>query len=519
MELTQGLHRAVQQTPDAAMTIFGARVQSCAEFEKRVARLAGAFLELDVRTGDRVGMLALNSDRYLEYLAAVPWAGAVLNPVNIRWSTQEVVYSLVDSGTTVLLVDDAFASKVPELVAGCDALKHVVFCGEGPIPDGALALEQIVADAAPVPDARRGGGDLAGIFYTGGTTGFPKGVMLSHRAIVSSALGSLASGQFLRPGGRFLHAAPMFHLADLAAWAAQTLIGGAHIIVPAFEPVAVMRAIAAEKVTSVLLVPTMLQMLLDHPQITEHDLSSLELVVYGASPISPATLERAASVLPGVGFTQAYGMTELAPVATLLGPSDHRSPDPDRARLASAGRAAPHAEVRIADADGVDVPPGTVGEVLVSGPNVMLGYWQQPEETEAALRDGWMHTGDAAWMDEQGYIYIVDRFKDMIVSGGENVYSAEVERAIGAHPLVAACAVIGVPDEDWGERVHAVIVPRDGASLTAEEVRRHTAGLIAGYKAPRSVEFVDALPLSAAGKVLKTELKAAHWGEHARAVN
>ena len=154
-----------------------------------------------------------------------------------------------------------------------------------------------------------------------------------------------------------------------------------------------------------------------------------------------------------------------------------------------------------------------------SGPNVMLGYWEKPEETEEALRDGWMHTGDAAWMDEEGYIYIVDRFKDMIVSGGENVYSAEVERAIGAHPLVAACAVIGVPDEDWGERVHAVIVPRDGASLTAEDVRRHTAGLIAGYKAPRSVEFVDALPLSAAGKVLKTELKAAHWGEHARAVN
>ena len=451
------------------MTIFGDRVQSCAAFEERVARLAGALLNLNVRAGDRVGMLALNSDRYLEYLAAVPWAGAVLNPVNIRWSTQEVVYSLVDSGTTVLLVDDAFASKVPEVLAGCDAIKHVVFCGDGPMPDGALALEQIVDRAVPLPDARRGGSDLAGVFYTGGTTGFPKGVMLSHRAIVSSALGSLASGQFLRPGGRFLHAAPMFHLADLAAWVAQTVIGGTHVVVPAFEPVAVMRAIAAEKVTSVLLVPTMLQMLLDHPQVTEHDLSSLELVVYGASPISPAILEQAARVLPGVGFTQAYGMTELAPVATLLGPEDHRSPGPDRARLASAGRAAPHAEVRIADADGVDVPRGTVGEVLVSGPNLMLGYWEKPEETEAALRDGWMHTGDAAWMDEEGYIYIVDRFKDMIVSGGENVYSAEVERAIGEHPLVAACAVIGVPDEDWGERVHAVIVPRDGASLTAEE--------------------------------------------------
>ncbi len=201
MELTQGLHRAVQQTPDAPMTIFGDRVQSCSEFEDRVARLAGALLSLDVRVGDRVGMLALNSDRYLEYLAAVPWGGAVLNPVNIRWSAQEIVYSLADSGTTVLFVDDAFAPLLPDLVAGCPGLRHVIHCGEGPTPAGALSLEDLVAEGEAVPDARRGGGDLAGIFYTGGTTGFPKGVMLSHRAIVSSALGTLASGAFLRPGG------------------------------------------------------------------------------------------------------------------------------------------------------------------------------------------------------------------------------------------------------------------------------------------------------------------------------
>src|SRR5437016_7369478 len=218
---------------------------------------------------------------------------------------------------------------------------------------------------------------------------------------------------------------------------------------------------------------------------------------------------------PQADFVQAYGMTEVAPVATLLSPEDHRHP----ARLRSAGRAADHSEVRIVDGDDQEVPRGTVGEVVVRGGHVMAGYWRKPEETESALRGGWMHTGDGAYMDEDGYVHIVDRIKDMIISGGENVYSAEVENAVAQHPSVATCAVIGVPDDEWGERVHAVIVLKQGVVASVEDIRQHAKGIIAGYKAPRSVEFVDALPVSSTGKVLKRELRARHWDGADRAVH
>jgi acyl-CoA synthetase (AMP-forming)/AMP-acid ligase II len=258
----------------------------------------------------------------------------------------------------------------------------------------------------------------------------------------------------------------------------------------------------------------MIQMIVDHPRVRDFDLSSVRGIVYGASPIAQAVLERAMRAFPQARFAQAYGMTELSPVATLLGPEDHLA-----GRLRSAGRAAPHAEVRIADAEDNEVPRGTVGEILVRGGHVMLGYWNRPEETEAALRGGWMHTGDGGYMDDEGYVYIVDRMKDMIVSGGENVYSAEVENAVSAHPSVAACAVIGVPDEEWGERVHAVIVCHPGATVTVEEIRDHAKQSIAGYKTPRTIELVDALPVSGAGKILKRELRKQYWGDSERQVH
>jgi acyl-CoA synthetase (AMP-forming)/AMP-acid ligase II len=257
----------------------------------------------------------------------------------------------------------------------------------------------------------------------------------------------------------------------------------------------------------------MLQMLVDHPELPAHDMSSLSKMLYGASPISEALLDRVMKALPWTALTQGYGMTELSPLATVLPPEDHTG-----ARLRSAGKAASITELRIADEDDREVPRGTVGQILVRGGQVMQGYWRKPEETEAALRGGWMHTGDAAYMDDEGYIFIVDRVKDMIVSGGENVYSAEVENAVARHPAVAMCAVIGVPDADWGERVHAVVVLKPEASATAEEIRDHTKTLIAGYKAPRSVEFVDALPISGAGKVLKRELREKYWSDSDRNV-
>ncbi|MEV5411128.1 long-chain-fatty-acid--CoA ligase [Thermopolyspora sp. NPDC052614] len=503
MYLTQFLHRAIQQDAQRVLTVFGDRTRTVAECVDRVARFAHALRSLGVRPGDRVGIMALNSDRYHEFLLAVPWAGAVTNTVNIRWSASEVAYSLVDCRTDVLLVDDALAGLLPALRKEVPDLKTVIFCGDGPQPDDTLNYEELIAAHEPVEDARRHDDDLYGIFYTGGTTGRPKGVMLSHRNMVTSAMGTLATLPVVSKGGRLLHAAPMFHLADIAAWAMGLLAASTHVIVPSFTPAGVAEAIARHRVTDALLVPTMIHLLVNSPEAADADLSSLHGVLYGASPISEETLRQARERLPNAAFTQAYGMTELSPVATLLSPTDHD--DPVRSR--SAGRAVAHAEVRIVNPSGAEVPLGTVGEIAVSGDHVMLGYWNKPEETAAALRDGWMHTGDGGYMDENGYVFVADRIKDMIITGGENVYSIEVENVLTNHPAVAQCAVIGVPDKDWGERVHAVVVLAPGASATAEELRDFCRPHIANYKIPRSVSFTDALPISAAGKILKRELR------------
>jgi acyl-CoA synthetase (AMP-forming)/AMP-acid ligase II len=514
MYLTQSLHRNVQQTPDLPATVFGDRVFTWAESGERIARLAAGLSSMGVVAGDRVGILALNSDRYHEVLLATWWIGGVVNPVNVRWSAAEIAYSLEDCDTRVLFVDDAFTPLVAAVQAAAPSVATLVHCGEQAVPEGLLGYDSLL-EHGTVEDAHAGGDDLAGIFYTGGTTGFPKGVMLSHTNLVTSALGSCATGSFVKPGGTLLHAAPMFHLADLAAWNGRNLLGGTNVMIPSFTPAGVIDAISGHGVTDALLVPTMIQMLVDSPDLQGADLSTFEQVVYGASPISEGLLERVRRMLPHVKLTQAYGMTELSPVATMLGPEDHADP----VRRTSAGKAAPHSEVKVVDLDGNEVPRGEVGEIVVTGAHVMLGYWNKKEETEAALVDGWMHTGDGGRMDANGYVYVVDRIKDMIVSGGENVYSAEVENAVTTHASVASCAVIGVPDPEYGERVHAVIVLLPGADLTLEELREHTKERIAGYKAPRSLELVEALPLSGAGKVLKRELRKQHWGDADRAVN
>ncbi|MFD1811533.1 acyl-CoA synthetase [Rhodococcus gannanensis] len=502
MHLTQPLHRNRQQRPDAVATICGDRSLTHTETYDRVAALAGGLRSLGTDTDERIALLALNSDRYLHIILAVAWADAVIVPVNTRWSVKEIAYSLDEAGVRVLFLDDAFAALSAELQALCPNLTTVIHCGDGRTPDDMLAFDALVTESTPVPDARRRGDAVAGIFYTGGTTGFPKGVMLSHRNLFASATGCAATGAW-STAGRALHAAPMFHLADLASVIGHMLLGGTHVMIPAFDPVATLTAIADHRITDALLVPTMIQMTVDHPRLAEFDLSSLRHIMYGASPISESLLDRARNAFPSAAFLQGYGMTELAPVASLLHDEDHDHP----VRRRSAGRAAPHALIKIVDPDGNEVPRGDFGEIVVTGDHVMLGYWNKPDETAAAVQAGWMHTGDGGYMDEDGFVFVADRIKDMIISGGENVYSIEVENVVAKHPAVTQCAVIAVPDAQWGERVHAVVSLVPGTTLTLEELREHSKKEIAGYKVPRSLAVVDSFPTSAAGKILKRDLR------------
>lgn len=505
MRLTQALHRAVQQHGNDLATVDGGRRRTYRELASRVARLAAGLRALGVAPGGRVGMLLLNGDRYLEGTLACWWAGAVLNPINTRWSAAEVAFSLNDCQTAVLLIDRHHLPMLGALRAAVPVLHHVVFTDEGPAPDGLLSIEDLIIGHAPAEDGCQGDDALAGIFYTGGTTGCPKGVMLSHRNMYVAALGFI--GEDYAVGEDItLHTAPLFHLAGMSAMVNALFTGGRHVFIPGFTPESVLQAISAERVTNMLLVPTMIQRVIEHPALATSDVRSLRRLQYAAAPMSSALLERAMAALPNCRFVHAYGMTELAPHATVL-PSRYLVEDRRLGKANSVGHAVRNVELHIVDPDGREVPRGTVGEIAVRGPNVMQGYWQRPEETAAALRHGWMHTGDGGYMDEDGFVFLVDRMKDMIISGGENVYSAEVENALAQHPAVSMCAVIGLPDELWGERVHAVVVLQPGQQATAEELQTHCRALIAAYKCPRTFEFRHELPLSGTGKVLKKALR------------
>lgn len=502
MSITQWVHRSFQATPGAVATQFEGRRRTFAELRDRIGRLATALRALGVRPGDRCALIGQNTDRFVESLLALSWIGAIFHPLNSRWSAAELAYVLDDSGTQVIIVDDAFWPVVEELQRTPGRLREVIYSGDGEAPVGTLSFEQLIADSAFSDDVESADGETAGLFYTGGTTGRPKGVALTQRNLIESAQGGVASGPHLATPGRMLHAAPLFHLAGVWPWLVQLLRGGEHVILRSFTPKAVADAIVAHEIADILLVPTMLQMLVAHLEQSGTKLPSLRSLMYAGSPIPEAVLHRTEAVLPGIRLTQIYGMTELSPVATVLLPEDHVGP-----HRRSAGRAASHARVQVVDLEDRELPRGGIGEILVRGAHVMKGYWGQPELTATTLRGGWMHTGDVGYMDEEGFLFVVDRLKDVIITGGENVYSAEVENVVAAHPAVAQCAVIGLPDAEWGERVHAVVVVAAGASLTFDELRAFVATHIARYKAPRSLEIVTSLPISSAGKVLKSELR------------
>jgi acyl-CoA synthetase (AMP-forming)/AMP-acid ligase II len=405
------------------------------------------------------------------------------------------------------MVDGQFLPQAEALRAGCESISAVLLADDGAAPAGVTGYESLLAGAATGAEANRAGDDGACLFYTGGTTGAAKGVLLSHDNILANTVNFMSEVP-LDDETVHLHCGPLFHVAAGVRLFSVTQAAGTHVVLPRFEPAEVLRAIERQRVTIATFVPTMLRALLDRRDVADYDLSSLRYITYGAAPMPVALLREAMERLPRVRFVQSYGMTETSPIATMLGWRDHMlSEGPDRLR--SAGRPALLSEIRVVGPEGAPLPAGEAGEITIKGPMVMRGYWRQPEATAKALRDGWMHSGDIGFLDDRGYLYVVDRIKDLIISGGENVYCQEVENAIASHPAVQECAVFGRPDSRWGESVHAVVVPKPGHLVRDEEIVAHCRTLIAGFKCPKSVQIrLTPMPLSGANKILKTQLRA-----------
>ena len=498
LRLTQGIARACQQTPHRNAIIAEGEAITWVGFADRVARLATLLCREGLHPGDRVAIIAESSPRYLAAYYATLWAGGIIAPVNSRFAMAEMAEMLGDCTPRLMLHDDAFAMQAQGLAASLPDRPRLVPMGHP------------LQDVPPMQDAGAGGDDIACLFYTGGTTGRAKGVALSHANLALNAL-NISSHLGLSDETVHLHCGPLFHLGAGARVFATTFFGGTHVVMPRFDARAVLETIARRGVTHVVIVPTMAVSLLGVPDFAAHDLSSLKIMSYGAAPMPAALRDALMARLPGCGLLQSYGMTETSAVVTMLPPRWH---DPARGKNDTAGRALAGIDLRIADAANNPVLNGTVGEIQVRGPTVMQGYWNKPELTARTIVDGWMKTGDAGMLDTDGFLTVVDRLKDMIISGGENVYSAEVENAIHDHPAVEECAVFGIPDAVWGEAVHAVVLPKPGQALTEAEVIAHCRARIAAYKSPKSVTIAAApLPRSGANKILKSKLRMAFQPE------
>jgi long-chain acyl-CoA synthetase len=498
---------AADRYADKAATLDGAFTATYSEHLERTLRLAdGLGSELGLSRTDRFAVMALNSHQYLELYHAAFLGAGIVNPLNLRLAPKELEFILQDSGTTVCFVDQFFAPLVEKIRAET-ALEKVVLIGDGDVPHD-LAYDAVLGAGRSVVPDEPDEDDIVILMYTGGTTGLPKGVVIDHRAAMLDFY-KIASTWPFTDEYVYLHQTPMFHAASFGGVLTIPAVGGTTTFVPMFEPGAVLDVVEKHGVSTTVMVPTMVQMLLDHPAFTPERLASMKVLTYGASPMPTALLERLLALFPELQIFQGYGMTENCGLLTCLRPEDHRQGGD---LLRSAGRAVAGSILSIQDEHGALLPAGEVGEVCARAGNYMREYWNRADETEAAFANGWYHTGDAGRLDERGYLYLVDRVKDMIVTGGENVYSSEVENALASHPAVAQVAVIGIPSEQWGEAVHAIVVLQPDAAADEEELKAWCRDRIAGFKVPKSVEFrTEPLPMSGAMKVLKRELRAPYW--------
>ncbi|MCG8590841.1 MAG: fatty acid--CoA ligase [Proteobacteria bacterium] len=477
-----------------------------AELDRRASQVANALLAAGVQPGDRVCVLDKGHDEFIEVMFGIAKAGGVYTPVNWRLAPPEIAYVVNDAEAKVLFVGEAFHPAVAAIESELAKVRVIVRWGEGSNTWSTYA--DFVGEAsASDPRCDTAEDETAWQLYTSGTTGHPKGAELTHANLVE-VTNVIAMGiGGVRPGDSGLVCMPLYHIGG-SGWALALFAAGARLVVTReADPTEILRLIPEEQVHHTFFVPALMNFLLQHPDCAQADFSSLETILYGASPIPEELLVRSLETFQ-CRLVQAYGLTETTGAVVLLPHEDHVPGSP---RLRSCGLPVFGSEIRILAGDGRPCPPGTVGEICMSGPTIMKGYWNRPEATAESIRDGWFHSGDAGYLDDEGYLYIHDRVKDMIVSGGENVYPAEVESVLFSHPDVADVAVIGVPDERWGEAVKAVVVLAPGASVDAQQLVDYCQGKIAGYKRPRSIDFIDALPRNPTGKILKRELREPYW--------
>ncbi len=501
--------------PDQPALVLDDDTVTYAQLDRRASKVANGLISLGIRPDDRVGYIGKNTIEYFEILFGGFKANAVMVGVNWRLAGPEIAYILNNSRTRVLFVGPEFVEVIESIRADVPVLQTVIALepGHSEWPSfETWRFSQSEADPHLPSDENADAIQL----YTSGTTGHPKGVQLTHKnykAVFNS--GNLAGYADWKPEDVNFVCMPLFHVAGVNLGLIGLCQGTNNIILRDVDPGAILRLVEKHRVTKMLVVPAVINFMLLHPEIKTRDLSSLDLVLYGASPIAEDTIIQAKDAL-GCDFIQVYGMTETTGAGTFLPADAH---DPALGKLRSCGIAAPTVEIKIVDGDDNALPAGSVGEILIKGGVIMKGYWNNPDATKKSVVDGWMYTGDAGYLDKDGYLFIFDRVKDMIVSGGENIYPAEVENALFAHPAVADAAVIGVPDEKWGEAVKAIIVLKPGMEADAEDIRTFARERIAGYKVPKSVDFAEALPRNPSGKVLRRELRAPYWEGVDRKVN
>jgi acyl-CoA synthetase (AMP-forming)/AMP-acid ligase II len=501
---------------DSCFARCGGQALSYAEAGRRANRMAHAMIRSGLVAGDRLAYVGSNSiDHALVYFATSR-IGVVAVPLNPRLTVEELGFIVGDARARLVVADAEHCERLGPLRTSLPTVETWVALDNNGVPDGWCGVDAWLEGGSTGELEHRGQpDDVLYQMYTSGTTGRPKGVLLTHRSVLANcAQVSAGLSYAVEPGHRWLIVAPLFHAAAVITAFSCVAGAGCLVIQKGFDPRAVVDALADEDIALTTLVPSMIQACLATvDDVAARSYPALRAMAYGGSSIAEHTLVRAMEVF-GCDFYQGFGQTESSAGLTYLTELDHRAAVSGRPELlASCGQALPGTELRIVDPTGADLPPGEVGEVIARGPQLMSGYWNRPEETAAALRDGWLWTGDAGSLDERGYLTIHDRLRDMVVTGGENVYPREVETVLLGHPSVLDVAVIGVPDVTWGQAVHAVVVVEPAATVDLDSVREHCRDRLAGFKLPRGLTVVDELPRNASGKVLKAELRAPHWAD------